>query len=186
MIKLSDSELIKELFDFVNIVIASIFIGSLILVPCVLLFFKFYSSVSNKSLITSAVNCTLLLGSTIFILSIVANIAIGLSSGTEDVRYATLSQFFGPYWWAFWLVMAPGYFLPQLFWFKKLRNSIISSVVIVGIGAALSLFVKVAERRFYFKYTALEYLIQAVIFIIIFSGMYFLLSRKRSLEINNV
>jgi hypothetical protein len=175
------------MFDSINTITASIFNGTLISVPCVFLFFKFYSSPASKSLLISAVNCTLLIGSTFFILSIVANISIGLSSGTEDARFATLNQFFGPYWWAFWLVMAPGYFLPQLFWIRKFRNSIISSIVIVGVGAVLSLFVKLVSTlgHFYFKYTALEYLIQAAIYITIFSGVYFLLSKKRISQPNH-
>lgn len=171
------------MFNCINTIIASIFNGTLILAPCILLvYLKFDHPAINKSVLISTVNCTLLIGSVFFILSIAAYIALGFSSVADDVRYTTLNRFFGPYWWAFWLVMAPGYLLPQILWFKKLRNRIISSIVIIGIWSALSLFVKLASNgwHFYLQYTAIEYLSQAVIYITFLFGMHFMLS-KRSL-----
>jgi len=167
------------MFDFIDTIIASIFNGTLIFVPCIWLFFKFYNSARNKLTLINTINCTLLIGSTFFILYTVATIIVDFSPGAEDGRYMPTNRFFGPYWWAFWLVIAPGYLLPQLFWFRKFRNSIISSVVIVGIATGLSLFVKSASTQGHFKFTAFEYLIQATIYIIIVSGVYFLLCKKR-------
>jgi hypothetical protein len=169
------------MFGYTNMVIASIFNGTLILVPCIWLFFKFYNSAGNKLLLINTINCTLLIGSTFFILYTVATIVIGFSFGTEYDRYATSNRFFGPYWWAFWLEIAPGYLLPQILWFKKLRNTIKSSIVIIIVLYALTLVVKLTPVgwHFYLNDPAIQYLIEAIIYVTILSGIYFLLSKKR-------
>ncbi len=45
-------------------------------------------------------------------------------SGNEYERFAFMNRAFGPYWWAYWIMMTCNVFTPQLFWFKKIRRSI--------------------------------------------------------------
>jgi hypothetical protein len=169
-----------------NLIIDSIFTGTAVLVSCLLMLYllKIKFRVVDKSTLIQAVNLTLLFGSTLFTVDIATQLITGFFSGSEDVRYATLNQFFGPYWWAFWLVMAPGYFLPQILWIKRLRKTIMSSVIFIGIGSVLILFVKLASNNgdFYLKYTSLEYLTQAVIYFAILSAMYLVLNRRMALS----
>jgi len=51
---------------------------------------------------------------------------------------------FGPYWWAYWIMMTANVLSPQLFWFKKLRRSIAFTFVmsiIINIGMWFERFV---------------------------------------------
>lgn len=58
-------------------------------------------------------------------------------SGVEYEQYAFLNRAFGPYSWAYWIMVSCNVISPQLFWFKKLRTSplfifIISIFVNIG------------------------------------------------------
>lgn len=45
-------------------------------------------------------------------------------SGNEYERFAFINRAFGPYAWAYWIMVSCNVIVPQLFWFKKLRYSI--------------------------------------------------------------
>ena len=47
-------------------------------------------------------------------------------SGVEYESYAFLNRATGPYWWSYWAMMTCNV-IPQLFWFKKLRTSLMFS-----------------------------------------------------------
>ncbi|MCS6896205.1 MAG: polysulfide reductase NrfD [Bacteroidia bacterium] len=58
-------------------------------------------------------------------------------SGSYWERYIFLNRAFGPYWWSYWAMVSCNLFIPQVFWFKKLRRSpwfvfIISIFVNIG------------------------------------------------------
>ncbi len=58
-------------------------------------------------------------------------------SGVEYESYAFFNRMQGPYWWAYWMMMTCNVISPQLFWFKKLRQSLIVSFVlsvVVNVG----------------------------------------------------
>ncbi len=46
-------------------------------------------------------------------------------SGNEYERFAFINRALGPYWWAYWTMISCNVIIPQLFWSKKLRRSII-------------------------------------------------------------
>lgn len=53
-------------------------------------------------------------------------------------------RIFGPYWWAYWLMMTCNVVSPQFFWFKKLRRNIVFTFVlsiVVNIGMWFERFV---------------------------------------------
>ncbi len=65
-------------------------------------------------------------------------------SGVEAEQYAFLNRMFGPYWWAYWSMMTCNVISPQLFWFKKIRRSLVATFVlsiIVNIGMWFERFV---------------------------------------------
>lgn len=65
-------------------------------------------------------------------------------SGVEYEGYAFLNRATGPYWWAYWSMMTCNVITPQLFWFKKIRRSIIASFILsifVNIGMWFERFV---------------------------------------------
>ena len=68
-------------------------------------------------------------------------------SGNPYERFAFINRAFGPYVWAYWCMVTCNVFIPQLFWFKKLRTSIPVMFVIcifVNIGMWFERFVIIA------------------------------------------
>ncbi len=45
-------------------------------------------------------------------------------SGNIYEAFAFINRAFGPYWWAYWIMITCNVFVPQIFWFKKFRNHI--------------------------------------------------------------
>lgn len=65
-------------------------------------------------------------------------------SGVEYEQYAFINRATGPYWWAYWSMMTCNVISPQLFWFKKIRTSIVATFIlsiIVNIGMWFERFV---------------------------------------------
>jgi Ni/Fe-hydrogenase subunit HybB-like protein len=65
-------------------------------------------------------------------------------SGVEYEQYAFINRMFGPYWWAYWSMMTCNVLSPQLFWFKKIRTSVMWTFVlsiVVNIGMWFERFV---------------------------------------------
>ena len=65
-------------------------------------------------------------------------------SGVQYESYAFMNRAFGPYWWAYWSMMTCNVITPQLFWFKKIRTSVMATFVIsifVNIGMWFERFV---------------------------------------------
>ncbi len=59
-------------------------------------------------------------------------------------QYAFLNRATGPYWWAYWAMMTCNVISPQLFWFKKIRTSILISFIlsiVVNVGMWFERFV---------------------------------------------
>jgi molybdopterin-containing oxidoreductase family membrane subunit len=45
-------------------------------------------------------------------------------SGSIYERFTFLNRAFGPYWWAAWTMYSCNVFIPQLYWFKKMRTNL--------------------------------------------------------------
>jgi molybdopterin-containing oxidoreductase family membrane subunit len=52
-------------------------------------------------------------------------------SGVQFEQFVFINRAFGPYAWAYWIMVSCNVFIPQLFWFKKLRRSIPVMMIIV-------------------------------------------------------
>ncbi len=52
-------------------------------------------------------------------------------SGAPVEQFIFINRAFGPYAWAYWVMVSCNVFIPQLFWFKKIRRSIPAMMVIV-------------------------------------------------------
>ncbi len=72
-------------------------------------------------------------------------------SGNEYERFAFVNRAFGPYAWAYWIMFSCNVFVPQLFWFKKLRRHI-------GVAFVVSIFVNIGMwfERFVIVVTSLH------------------------------
>jgi molybdopterin-containing oxidoreductase family membrane subunit len=58
-------------------------------------------------------------------------------SGSSFETFTFINRAFGPYWWAYWIMVSCNVFIPQIFWFKKMRRNIAVMFVIslfVNIG----------------------------------------------------
>ncbi len=69
---------------------------------------------------------------------------IAYYSGVPYEQYAFLNRATGPYWWAYASMMTCNVVTPQLFWFKKIRRSLIATFIIsifVNIGMWFERFV---------------------------------------------
>lgn len=65
-------------------------------------------------------------------------------SGVEVEQYAFLNRATGPYWWAYCIMMTCNVVSPQLFWFKKIRTSVVATFIlsiVVNIGMWFERFV---------------------------------------------
>lgn len=65
-------------------------------------------------------------------------------SGSAFERFTFINRAFGPYWWAYWIMVSCNVFIPQLFWVKKFRRSVPVMFVIslyVNIGMYFERFV---------------------------------------------
>jgi len=52
-------------------------------------------------------------------------------SGNPIEQFVFINRAFGPYTWAYWIMVSCNVFFPQLFWFKKIRRTIPISFIIV-------------------------------------------------------
>ncbi len=58
-------------------------------------------------------------------------------SGSSFESFTFINRAFGPYWWAYWIMVSCNVFIPQIFWFKKMRRNIAVMFVVslfVNIG----------------------------------------------------
>jgi molybdopterin-containing oxidoreductase family membrane subunit len=65
-------------------------------------------------------------------------------SGNEYERFAFTNRAFGPYAWAYWIMVSCNVLVPQFFWFKKIRRSVAAVFVLsilVNIGMWFERFV---------------------------------------------
>ena len=91
-------------------------------------------------------------------------------SGNPYERFVFENRAFGPYWWAYWIMVSCNVISPQLFWFKKIRQNIALVWIVsifVNIGMWFERFVITVtslSRDFlpgswgYFKPTAFDFL----------------------------
>ncbi len=64
--------------------------------------------------------------------------------GNQYEQFTFINRAFGPYWWAYWIMIFSNVLVPQLFWFKKIRTNIPAMFVVsifVNIGMWFERFV---------------------------------------------
>lgn len=69
-------------------------------------------------------------------------------SGNIYEKFAFMNRAFGPYAWAYWIMVTCNVVVPQLFWFRKVRSSILALFtmsILVNIGMWFERFVIVAS-----------------------------------------
>ena len=51
-------------------------------------------------------------------------------SGNDYEGFTFINRAFGPYWWAYWIMVSCNVITPQLFWFRKIRTSVPASFIL--------------------------------------------------------
>ena len=65
-------------------------------------------------------------------------------SGNMYESFVFVNRAFGPYWWAYWIMVSCNVITPQIFWFKKARTSIVimfTASLLVNVGMWFERFV---------------------------------------------
>jgi Ni/Fe-hydrogenase subunit HybB-like protein len=91
-----------------------------------------------------AMNKIIILTGSIVGIAYITEFFIAWYSGVEYEQYAFINRATGPYWWAYWSMMTCNVITPQLFWFKKIRTSLVASFIIsifINIGMWFERFV---------------------------------------------
>jgi molybdopterin-containing oxidoreductase family membrane subunit len=89
-------------------------------------------------------NIVIIITGSIVGIAYITEFFIAWYSGVEAEQYAFMNRMFGPYWWAYWSMMTCNVISPQLFWFKKIRTSIVATFalsIVVNIGMWFERFV---------------------------------------------
>ncbi|AKP51643.1 NrfD/PsrC family molybdoenzyme membrane anchor subunit [Cyclobacterium amurskyense] len=89
-------------------------------------------------------NIVIIITGSIVGIAYITEFFIAWYSGVAAEQYAFVNRMFGPYWWAYWSMMTCNVISPQLFWFKKIRTSIVATFIlslIVNIGMWFERFV---------------------------------------------
>lgn len=74
----------------------------------------------------------------------ITELFIAWYSGSIYEKFAFYNRAFGPYWWAYWIMMTCNVLSPQLMWFKKLRRSVVFTFILsifINIGMWFERFV---------------------------------------------
>ena len=89
-------------------------------------------------------NIVIIITGSIVGIAYITEFFIAWYSGVAAEQYAFVNRAFGPYWWAYWAMMTCNVISPQLFWFKKIRTSIVLTFllsIVVNIGMWFERFV---------------------------------------------
>jgi Ni/Fe-hydrogenase subunit HybB-like protein len=89
-------------------------------------------------------NIVIIITGSIVGIAYITEFFIAWYSGVAAEQYAFVNRAFGPYWWAYWSMMTCNVISPQLFWFKKIRTSIVLTFIlslVVNIGMWFERFV---------------------------------------------
>jgi Ni/Fe-hydrogenase subunit HybB-like protein len=89
-------------------------------------------------------NIVIIITGSIVGVAYITELFVAWYSGVEYEQYAFYNRATGPYWWAYWSMMTCNVISPQLFWFKKIRTSIVATFIlsiVVNIGMWFERFV---------------------------------------------
>ncbi len=94
-----------------------------------------------------SMNKIIMLTGSIVGVAYITELFVAWYSGVQYEQYAFLNRATGPYWWAYWSMMTCNVISPQLFWFRKIRRSVVATFIlsiIVNIGMWFERFVIIA------------------------------------------
>ena len=173
----------SNIYLFIN----AFFMGLRIFIPFLVLF-KFTKLLNNKidiDTLTTATNLLLSLAATVNLIFFVSEIFAAYYSQNNYEQIAVANRIFGPYWFAPAIQAFIYLLLPQMMWIKKVRTSIVSTIVWAGVIYLLMAIIYYLEHTGYmtgFEPTInlLAYLKSLIIFLSLLAAVYFVLLKQRS------
>lgn len=115
-------------------------VSTLLLIMRKVLSLEHYVTIQHMEMMSIIITLT---GSMVGV-AYLSELFISWYSGVEYEGYAFLNRATGPYWWSYWGMMTCNVISPQLFWFKKVRTSLLAMFVlsiVVNIGMWFERFV---------------------------------------------
>ena len=106
-------------FLFGNSFLEGYLVSSILLLTAYLFFKAFRDGIKKVQQLS---NIIILITATIGLIIVLTEILSLTVSGSGFDKFAFVNSAFGPYWFTYWFMIVSRYLLPQLFWFKKLRN----------------------------------------------------------------
>jgi|GEM_PF-1441397 len=172
---------ISMMSNILNSIVNAIFNGSFVLLICLSVVkpFKIDIHPTKYNLLIKSVSYTLLLGSVIYIGSLLRSIYGNILVGSKDERYSMISYWFGRYWFAPWLFFFMYALLPQILWVRKFNQSLVNLTIVVLIWGALSLFIAFTSTHGYWQVEWKALIMQTLIYLFLLSVMYLILSRRK-------
>ena len=172
------------MYSILEMLVAAIFYGTLFSVPALVAvrLFKIQLWKINKELLVRSVNCTLLLGSLCFIITILVELYSAFYSGGEYEQYSFSGGAAGSFWLEFLIWGVIGYsILPQILWIVKIQKSIIYSCILVIFWyIPLIITKRVVINSWHVKwYNFTDYLIWGCAYCAVVSINYFLFNKRK-------
>ena len=173
--------------SFLNWILTAIFTGTLIMVPCLFIIHwrKIRVFKIDKQVLVRTVNWVLLLASLLYAVMLFIEVSRAFFFAGEYEQFTFSNRFTGP----FWLYAVTGIvnylLMPQLLWFKKLRNSItalgiIWSVwVVLWIVSTIITFIPYGSVGIVGGYSGVYLLKALLIYIVIIAIVYLILNRRK-------
>ncbi|SEO21091.1 hypothetical protein SAMN05428947_101724 [Mucilaginibacter sp. OK283] len=128
-----------ELQYVINLVVKGIFEGTLVITPLLIIvhLFKIRLFKIDKQVLIQSVNTCLLFGSVMFLISLFAEFFRAYYSQVEYEQYVFVNRYSGPFWYLGFVEIACKLLVPQILWFKRLRKSIYTLMVIFNLWVFL-------------------------------------------------
>ena len=166
-------------YQLTQIIIDSIYAGTGIMVPCVFIIylFKLKVPIIGSIAFIRALNCAILLASLFSITKMLITVCISFFSPSQYGPFGFLIWAFGPYWWAFWMLILVYAALPQLLWIKRCQKTIFSAAVFVILDFAVTIVKQSLPYRFIPIVSTTMWLIQALIYVAVLFGFYFIFKK---------
>jgi hypothetical protein len=176
-----------------NFIASAIFSGTFVITPLLIIvhFFKIRLYKIDKQVLVQAVDTSLLLGSTIFLLSLFTEFFIAYYSQVDYQQYAFVNRYTGPYWYLELVEIVCKLLLPQMLWYNKFRGSIGALIVIfvlwiifnmISISVTLftspSLIPSSQSTGTWVNYRLSYSWHDLLIYIVLLTAVYFVLKRK--------
>jgi len=180
------------LYSLFSLIPNAIFTGTLIMVPCLLIIHLFKIRIFNidKQVLVGSVNWVLLFASVLYMLVLFIEVFKAYFLAGEYEQFAFSNRLTGPFWLYTMSGIVNYILMPQLLWFKKFRNSIVtlsviwSVWVILWVVSTIITFIPYGSVGIIGGFSGIDLLKRLLIYIVIVTVTYLILNRRKMTPIS--